>query len=125
MLRAVMKRWRTGRWFRYHMGQREPKRSSKQIPLLQGYQEIVLFFDNDDAGRKATEEAASILPSGKVKIARLEKYKDASDALQANDKDAIRRAIWDAKEYQPDGIVDGKSLLEAVTTPSPPCDHKI
>ena len=39
-------------------------------------------------------------------------------------KDAIRRAIWDAKEYQPDGIVDGKSLLEAVTTPSPPCDHK-
>ena len=96
----------------------------KQIPLLQGYQEIVLFFDNDDAGRKATEEAASILPSGKVKIARLEKYKDASDALQANDKDAIRRAIWDAKEYQPDGIVDGKSLLEAVTTPSPPCDHK-
>ena len=96
----------------------------KQIPLLQGYEEIVLFFDNDDAGRKATEEAASILPSGKVKIARLEKYKDASDALQADDSDAIRRAIWDAKEYQPDGIVDGKSLLEAVTTPSPPCDHK-
>jgi len=96
----------------------------KQIPLLQGYEEIVLFFDNDEAGRRATEQAASILPLGKVKIARLEQYKDASDALQANDKDAIRRAIWDAKEYQPDGIVDGKSLLEAVTTPSPPCDHQ-
>ena len=96
----------------------------KQIPLLQGYEEIVLFFDNDDAGRKACEEAASILPLGKVKIARLEQYKDASDALQADDKDAIRRAIWDAKEYQPDGIVDGKSLLEEVTTPSPPCDHR-
>jgi twinkle protein len=53
----------------------------------------------------------------------LEKYKDASDALQANDKEAIRRAIWDAKAYQPDGIVDGKSLLEQVTTPSPPCNH--
>ncbi|ADD95403.1 chain A Gp4d helicase [uncultured phage MedDCM-OCT-S05-C849] len=54
----------------------------------------------------------------------MEQYKDASDALQANDSEAIRRAIWDAKEYQPDGIVDGKSLLDAVTTPSPPCNHK-
>ena len=96
----------------------------KQIPLLQGYEEIVLFFDNDNAGRDAVEKAASILPTGKVKIARLEQYKDASDALQANDTEAIRRAIWDAKEYQPDGIVDGKSLLDAVTTPSPPCNHK-
>ena len=95
----------------------------KQIPLLQGYEEIVLFFDNDDAGRRAVEQAATILPLGKVKIARLEQYKDASDALQANDKEAIRRAIWDAKPYQPDGIVSAKSLLEAVTTPSPPCDH--
>ena len=82
----------------------------KQIPLLQGYEEVVLFFDNDDAGRRAVEQAASILPLGKVKIARLEQYKDASDALQANNKEAIRRAIWDAKPYQPDGIVDGKSL---------------
>ena len=96
----------------------------KQIPLLQGYEEIVLFFDNDDAGRRAVEQAATILPLGKVKIARLDKYKDASDALQANDAEAVRRAIWDAKPYQPDGIVDGKSLLEQVTTPSPPCDYE-
>ena len=95
----------------------------KQIPLLQGYEEVVLFFDNDDAGRRAVEQAASVLPLGKVKIARLEKYKDASDALQADDSEAIRRAIWDAKAYQPDGIVDGKTLLEQVTTPSPPCNH--
>ena len=96
----------------------------KQIPLLQGYQKIVLFFDNDEPGRRATELAASVLPTGKVYIARMDKYKDASDALQANDSEAIRRAIYDAKPYQPDGIVDGKSLLEAVTTPSPPCNHK-
>ena len=95
----------------------------KQIPLLQGYNEIVLFFDNDDAGRKAAEEAAGVLPPGKVKIARLDKYKDASDALQANDADAIRKAIWDAEEYRPDGIVEGKALQKLVTTPLPPADH--
>ena len=99
------------------------KSIQRALQWLQGYEEIVLFFDNDEAGRKAAEEAASVLPPGKTKIARLEAYKDASDALQANDTEAIRRAIWDAKPYRPDGIVDGKSLLELVTTPNPPCDH--
>jgi twinkle protein len=107
-----------------HGAQGAKKDLQKQIPLLQGYEEIVLFFDNDEAGRNATEQAASILPLGKVKIARLDKYKDASDALQANDANAIRRAIYDAKPYQPDGIVDGKTLLEQVTTPNPPCNHE-
>ncbi len=96
----------------------------KQIPLLQGYEEIVLFLDDDEAGRKATEEAASILPPGKVKIARLQGYKDASDALQANDAEAIRKAIWDAKPFRPDGIVDAETLREVVTTPQKPFDHE-
>ncbi len=96
----------------------------KQIPLFQGYEETILFFDGDDAGRKAAEEAASVLPPGKVKIARLEGYKDASEALQANDTEAIRKAIWDAETYRPDGIVDGKTLLEIVTTPQASHDHE-
>ena len=99
------------------------KSVQRAVQWLQGYAEIVLFFDNDEAGRKAAEDAASVLPPGKTKIARLESYKDASDALQANDSEAIRRAIWDAKPYRPDGIVDGKSLLELVTTPTPPADY--
>src|SRR5210317_1292896 len=101
------------------------KSVQRVIPWLQGYEEIVLFFDNDAPGRKAAEDAASVLPPGKVKIATLsDDYKDASDALSANDTDAIRRAIWDAREFRPDGIVDGKSLLELVTTPTPPADHE-
>ena len=96
----------------------------KQIPLFQGYEEIVLFFDSDDAGRKATEETASVLPPGKVKIARLQGFKDASDALQAGDAEAIRKAIWDAKSFRPDGIVDAESLRDLVTTPQKPFDHQ-
>jgi twinkle protein len=99
------------------------KSIQRALQWLQGYEEIVLFFDNDEAGRKASEDAAGVLPPGKTKIARLEEYKDASDALQVNDTEAIRRAIWDAKPYRPDGIIDGKSLLDVVTTPNPPSDH--
>jgi len=96
----------------------------KQLPLFQGYEEIILFFDGDEPGRKAAEEAAGVLPAGKVKIARMESYKDPSDALQAKEPDAIRKAIWDAKPYRPDGIVDGKNLLQLVTTPQKPYDHE-
>jgi hypothetical protein len=97
----------------------------KQIPLLQGYEEICLFFDNDEAGRNAVEQAASILPAGKVTIARLEQYKDASDALQANDKNAICIAIWDAKAYQPVGIIDCKNIIRCRKLHQyHPCNHE-
>jgi len=96
----------------------------KQIPLFQGYDEIVLFFDSDDPGRKAAKEAASVLPPGKVKIARLEGYKDASDALQDGNAEAIRKAIWDAEPFRPDGIIDAKTLRDLVTTPQAPHDHE-
>ena len=88
----------------------------KQIPLFQGYEEIVLFFDSDEPGRKAAKEAASVLPPGKVKIARLESYKDASDALQDGNAEAIRKAIWNAESFRPDGIIDAKTLRNLVTT---------
>lgn len=105
-------------------GAKAAKKSLQRVlDLLQGYEEVVLFFDNDEAGRQAAQECAELLPPGKAKIARLEKYKDASEALQAGDNEAVRRAIWDAKTYRPDGIVDAKSLLEIITTPTPPADH--
>jgi len=100
------------------------KAVQRNLEWLQGYAEIVLFFDADDVGREASEKAAGVLPPGKTKIASIcSPYKDASDALQANDAEAIRRAIWDAKPFRPDGIIDGKSLLEVVTTPNPPCAY--
>lgn len=101
------------------------KAIQRNLEWLQGYAEVVLFFDADGPGRKAAEEAAGVLPPGKCKIARIcEPYKDASDALQANDPEAIRRAIWDATPYRPDGIVEGRSLLELVTTPNSPHDYE-
>ena len=100
------------------------KSIQKVIDLCQGYENVVFFFDNDTPGIQAAQDCAALLPPGKAKIARLEKYKDASDALQKGDMEAIRRAIYDAKTYRPDGIVEGKSLRELVTTPNLKCAHE-
>ena len=99
------------------------KAIQKNYDFLQGYEEITLWFDNDEPGCEAAKAAADILPPGKVTIARLEAYKDLSDALQAGDLSAIDNAFWKRQEYRPDGIVEGKSLLTEITTPNPPNDH--
>ena len=52
------------------------------------------------------------------------RIKNKSDALQGeNDIQAINRANLGLKPYQPDGIVDGKTLLSLVTTPNLLSDH--
>ena len=100
------------------------KKAIKQnFEWLQQFDKIILWFDNDEPGRKAAQEAADALPPGKAYIASTDAYKDASDALQANDYEAITQAFWNARSYRPDGIVDGKSLLTLVTTPNPPANH--
>ena len=95
------------------------KAVKENYEYLQGYETVCLFFDDDAPGRQAAKDAAACLPPGKVTIAKASGYKDASDALQADDAAAIRKAVWDAHDYRPDGIVSGKDLFEVVTQPRP------
>lgn len=104
--------------------QNAKKAIQQQLEWLQGYEEVVLFFDNDEPGRAAAAEAAQVLPPGKVKIAHLVDFKDASEALVAGQSEVLKRAIWDAKPYRPDGIIEGKTLLSVITQPTESCLHE-
>lgn len=72
------------------------------------FDEIVLWFDDDEPGREAAEECAALFEVGKVKIARAEGYKDASDILQANKPGDIKAALYAARAWRPQGIVNAK-----------------
>ena len=86
----------------------------KAWDYLQQFEEIILFFDQDEAGQQAAKECAEALPIGKAKIAKLS-YKDANEALVANQPQAIINAIWQAKEYRPDGIVSSNDLRSTIS----------
>jgi twinkle protein len=88
-----------------------------QLDWLLGFDEVILCFDTDEAGSKATQECAQLFPPDKVFIANLGQYKDASEALQAGDADAIRQAVWNKRSYSPRSIVPGTELFDLVSKP--------
>lgn len=100
------------------------KAIQKNYEWINHYDKIVIFFDNDEAGQKAAKEAASVLPPNKAFIGFLDDYKDASEALQAGNSEAVRQVLnFNHAQFRPDGIVNAKNLLELVTTPEPPSDY--
>lgn len=89
------------------------KSIKKSYDYLDQFEEIVLMFDMDEHGRKASLEVAELLPVGKVKIASLP-LKDANELLVAGRAGDIVQAMWNAKPYRPDGIVMAHDLKQVV-----------
>ena len=93
------------------------KAVAKAIEWLERFEKVVLFFDDDEPGRKAAQECANLLSPGKAYIARIPGYKDANEALQAGKGPLVIDAVWGAKAFRPDGVVDVASIVEEACTP--------
>lgn len=84
----------------------------KEVVFLRDYEEIVLAFDMDEVGQKAVEDALTVLPSHKTKVAVLP-YKDAHECLIHDPTGReFREAIQAAKCRKPSSIYGGEDLLE-------------
>ena len=84
------------------------------IEWLSSYDEVILWFDNDEPGLKATEECTRILPPGKVKIITTPNdLKDACDVLRECGAQDVMQCIWEARSHRPDGIIAGEDLTVA------------
>jgi twinkle protein len=83
--------------------------------LLDGYEEIVLVFDNDEAGIKARDTVCKTL-AGKVSYVTLP-LKDSNDMLLAGrGVDLKWQVLTHAKKYQPDGVVNARDLWDRYKT---------
>jgi len=94
------------------------KAISQQLDWLNTFQEVIIWFDNDDAGKAAVEECVPLFPPGKVKVIMHPDYKDASDLLVAEGKTAIVSTFYKAKEFRPDGIVTAGDIGEEAMKPT-------
>lgn len=91
------------------------KAIESNLEYLENFEEVILMFDMDDPGRKASEECAKILPAGKAYIANLP-CKDPNECLSEGKGPDVLQAVWNAKPYRPDGIVSGTDLYEKCVT---------
>ena len=78
----------------------------ENLEYVESFDNIVICFDGDAPGIKASKEVASILKPGKAKIMTLPNgYKDANDMLKQKKFEHFVRSWWDAQVFTPSGII--------------------
>lgn len=87
-----------------------------QMEWIAGFTQVILFFDQDEPGQQAAVDAAEAIGPKAVIVGKFP-YKDANEALVANDGSAIREAITTAHRHRPRSVVYAPDLLESVLHP--------
>lgn len=83
----------------------------RSMELINGYEQIILIFDNDAPGKTAQTEVCKLL-AGKVYTARI-KEKDPNEMLlKGKGTDLKWAALTGAKKYQPDGVLNAADCWE-------------
>ena len=93
-----------------------------QYEWLNSFENIVICFDADEPGQKASKEVAELFGQ-KAKIVKHKSgYKDACEYLQAGATKEFVNEWWKAETYIPDGIVNAANLWEEVLRPEQPAE---
>jgi twinkle protein len=92
------------------------KSIQSNLEWLENFDQVILMFDMDDAGKKAAAECAPLFSPGKCAVASLP-LKDANAMLLAGRGAEVIDAIWGAKVHRPDGIVGISDLIGKLNTP--------
>ena len=83
------------------------------LEYLNSFDNIILCFDNDDAGRKASARVAELFEPNKAKIVKLD-FKDANEYLKIGKREDFIRAWWSAAPHTPAGIVNLRDIGSAL-----------
>lgn len=92
---------------------------------LEGFKNIIVYFDNDSAGRGAAQEAVRKLGISKVQLVKSE-IKDANELMYKHGKEEVTRVInsaeyvpvkhfvrlSDVAEYEKDGFLYGITFID-------------
>jgi twinkle protein len=81
----------------------------KNLEYLNSFDNIIICFDNDDAGRKASAKVAELFEPHKAKIVKLD-FKDANEYLNLGKREDFTRAWWAASPYTPAGIINLRDI---------------
>lgn len=96
------------------------KSIEKHLEYLRGFKHVVLAFDNDEHGKKATKQCLDLFDLDKVRVLYWpEGCKDANDMLVQGRKEEIKNLLWNAGVVQEEDIISfDKITLEDIRNTS-------
>ena len=105
------------------------KQLKNHYEWLNRFEQIIVLYDNDEAGQDAVKKLVEILPKGKMYVMSIDE-KDANDMLMKGKEKQFVNAFWRARPYTPEGIVSSSELMGKVMNhvqtkkiPLPPFMH--
>ena len=79
----------------------------ESLEFFEEFENVIISFDNDKAGKEASIKVARLFKPSKAKILTLPHgYKDANDMLRSNKHKEFVEAWWASKVYTPSGVIN-------------------
>lgn len=91
------------------------KSIKNNLEYLLSFEEVVIWFDDDEAGHRAVEQLSELFKPSQLKTIQSTGYKDANELLVTKGKSAVLQASYEAREIRIDGIINGKDVWELVS----------
>ena len=85
----------------------------QNLEWLESFENVVICFDSDNAGQEASRAVLDLFTPNKAKNVKLP-VKDAGEMLKERNVQGFIREWWNAKTYQPDGIIAGLDTWESI-----------
>jgi twinkle protein len=83
------------------------------LEYIESFDNVVLCFDQDQAGWEAVKSVQDIISVGKLKVCKLP-MKDASEMLMNGKIKEFTNAWWSSESYTPAGIIKGSDTWEHI-----------
>lgn len=81
--------------------------------FINGYDEKIFAFDNDEAGMKCTHNCLVVFPDAKV-CSYPADCKDPNDVLIKHGKACLQKIIYESSKLKPKGVLDGQAMMERI-----------
>ncbi len=95
------------------LGESNISQFQEQYSWFDGFTNIIIAADNDEAGEKAANKLAKILPKGKVYIMQ-HTLKDCNEYLVSGKQKEWINLFFKAKQYTPAGIISSSNLMDSL-----------
>ncbi len=95
------------------VGANSAKQIAKQYKFFDSFENIIIGYDNDSAGKEAIEDIVAALPKGKVSICSW-RYKDPNEYLEKGTGRQFIQDFYNNKKYVPSGVVGSGDLYNMI-----------